>query len=77
MSDRGKVGCSFFKENVLFITIISMLLSCEIFKSMKNKEYIPSFSGDIMCCSSNNSNWICKEYAQWEPDKDFVKIKGF
>ena len=72
MSDRAKVGCNFFKENVLFITIISMLLSYEIFKSMKNEEYIPSISDDIMCSLSNNSNWICKEYAQWEPDNDFV-----
>ena len=72
MSDRGKVGCNFFKENILFIPIISMLLSYEIFKSMKNEEYIPSISGDIMCSLSNNSNWICKEYTQWEPDKDFV-----
>ena len=73
MSDRGKVGCNFFKENILFITIISMLLSYEIFKSMKNEEYIPTISYDIVCSlSSNNSNWICKEYAQWEADKDFV-----
>ena len=73
MSDRGKVGCNFFKENISFITIISMLLSYEIFKSMKNEEYIPSISGDIICSfSNNNSNSICKEYAQWEPDNDFV-----
>ena len=70
MSDRGKVDCNFFKENILFITIISMPVSYEIFKSMK-------ISGDIMCSLNNNSNWICKEYAQWEPDKDFVLIKGF
>ena len=72
MSDRGKVGCNFFKENILFITIISMLLSYEIFKSMKNEEYIPSISGDVMCSLSSNLNWICKEYTQSEPDKDFV-----
>ena len=72
MSDRGKVGCNFFKENILFMVIISMLLSYEIFKSMKNEEYIPSISDDIMCSLSNNSNGICKEYTQWEPDKDFV-----
>ena len=72
MSDRGKVDYNFFKESILFITIIGMPLSYEIFKSMKNEEYIPSISGDIMCSLSNNSNWICKEYALWEPDKDFV-----